>query len=44
MEASYNGYFEIAKFLMENNADVNIQDNVFFLKNIDLSISSLYSI
>jgi ankyrin repeat protein len=23
------GHFEIFKFLIENNADINIQDNVF---------------
>jgi hypothetical protein len=28
--ASYYGHFEILKLLIENNADVNIQDEVFF--------------
>jgi hypothetical protein len=30
MNASSDGEFEIAEFLIENNADVNIQDEVFF--------------
>jgi ankyrin repeat protein len=30
MYASYNGHFEIVNFLIENNADVNIKDKVFF--------------
>jgi hypothetical protein len=30
MLASIIGNFEIVKFLIENNADLNIQDNVFF--------------
>jgi ankyrin repeat protein len=30
MIASFNENFEIVKFLIENNADVNIQNNVFF--------------
>jgi hypothetical protein len=30
MRASLDGFFEIVKILFENNADVNIQDNVFF--------------
>jgi hypothetical protein len=34
MDASYDGYFEIAKFLIENNADVNIKDKVFLFFNI----------
>jgi hypothetical protein len=28
--ASHYGYFEIVKFLIENNAEVNIQNKVFF--------------
>jgi hypothetical protein len=30
MKSLFNGNFKIAKFLIENNADVNIQDDVFF--------------
>jgi hypothetical protein len=30
MDASYDGYFEMVKFLIENNADVNIQNKVLF--------------
>jgi ankyrin repeat protein len=30
MFASMRGFFEIAKFLIENGADVNIQSRVFF--------------
>jgi ankyrin repeat protein len=29
MFASLNGHLEIVKFLFENNADINIQDDVF---------------
>jgi ankyrin repeat protein len=43
MYASLNGNFEIAKLLIENNADMNIQNKVFFfLINKDLFISSLH--
>jgi hypothetical protein len=31
MEAAYNGHFEIVKLLIKNNADVNIQDEVFLI-------------
>jgi ankyrin repeat protein len=31
MIASSFGHFEIIKFLIENNADINIQDEVFYL-------------
>jgi hypothetical protein len=31
MEASLYDHFEIVKFLIENNADVNIKDKVFLL-------------
>jgi ankyrin repeat protein len=30
MFALKNGHFEIVKFLIENNADVNIQNDVLF--------------
>jgi hypothetical protein len=30
MNASQNGRFEIVELLIENDADVNIQENVFF--------------
>jgi ankyrin repeat protein len=30
MYASKHGHFKIAKFLIENNADINIQNKVFF--------------
>jgi ankyrin repeat protein len=29
ISASYNGHFEIVKLLINNNADLNIQDKVF---------------
>jgi ankyrin repeat protein len=29
--ASKNGNFKVLNFLIENNADMNIQDEVFFL-------------
>jgi hypothetical protein len=32
MYASIYGNFEIAKFLIENNGDLNIQTKVFFFK------------
>jgi hypothetical protein len=34
MNASYYGHFEILRFLMENNADLNIKNDVFFILNI----------
>jgi hypothetical protein len=43
MIASYYGYFEILKFLIENNADVNIQDNVLFLFFFNLFLICLYN-
>jgi ankyrin repeat protein len=33
IKVSLNGHFEIVKLLIENNADVNIQDKVFFCRN-----------
>jgi ankyrin repeat protein len=40
MFAALNGHFEILKFLIENNADVNLQNKVF-LKFIIISYNSL---
>jgi ankyrin repeat protein len=36
MYVSENGYFDIVKFLIANNADMNIQDNVFIFFNFFL--------
>jgi Tfp pilus assembly protein PilZ len=41
MIASYLGYFKIVKLFIENNANVNIQDNVFFFLNFLLFFKKL---
>jgi hypothetical protein len=33
MDASQYGHFEIVKILIQNNADTNIQNKVFFINN-----------
>jgi ankyrin repeat protein len=34
MQASFQNYYEIVKFLIQNNADVNIKNKVFFASNL----------
>jgi hypothetical protein len=43
MNASINGHIQIVKYLIENAADMNIQDIVRFILYRILSLTSLFT-